>query len=1037
MPTEADRLRGAGPRFAHLHVHTEYSVLDGMAKIPNYIEVAKEDGQLFLGVTDHGVVTPWPEFYKLCRKADIEPVLGEEFYWLDDVNYKPRRGSDEAKQERAHFTVLAKGEAGFRVLSELSTLAHRNFAANKTGKPCLDRAALEAVGADMRHLVVFSGCAASAISRAILGGHMDEAVERTLWWREVAPNWYFEMMHHDTQFDLELNAGLYALAQRYSVPWVITNDPHYVRPEDHQHHDALLAIQTASDVDDPDRFRFDGTGYHLRSRKEMRRVFRRHYGEDIWKPGARETIRIARACKVRIPAWESRIWQFPTYAGSADEDHRILRRMAKAGLERLGLADEPEYVARLKFELKVMKEVGIAALLLITAWAIQKAKEGGKHPELGPIHVGPGRGSICGSLVAYCLRLHLMDPLYYNLRFDRFLNPARPKMPDIDTDFAQSRRDEMYECTRDQFGEDNVVHVAAYSHMKTKRAFQSLAKAHGIDWKERVRISKAMNDEEESAYALPEEITTGYPELVEQLHALAGTKAGYSNHAAGIVIAAPETRIRELMPEMWIASSKRFVGQYDLTAVEDLGLLKQDYLGLRTIDTIWEAVRIIKDTTGEELDPDSWWPDREEGDKKVYRMLAKGRTGGVFQMEGPTNTLGIQAIQPTCFEDIVSCTSLYRTGAISAGFPAIFLRNRENGQESIPYVHPSLEPILGSTWGVVLYQEQVMDMAEQIAGFSGELIADIVEAIKHKKGPLMQSLKPKFLDGCVEHTGMTRKVAIKLWKMIEGYSGYGYNRSHAVAYTFITYQTARLKALWPREYMTALLRTVDVGSPEGKLKRDSYRREALTYGCRIKPPCINRSEVHTTLEADHRTLRLGLADLSGIGPPTALKAILGRSGGRYGSVEAVAEAVRNKGTMEKLQKGGALKTFGVDFDRKERETMLDWQFRDPMRKYRSDYDEVVVLPQGGGDDESDCVLVGQIYKITAAVTQGGKPYRTWKIRWSPTEAFDVRLWSGTESFWALKEGDIVMVTGKWEGRWQNISIGNPRQLRVIKRQKVS
>lgn len=1014
--------------FTHLHVHTEFSVLDGLGTVQHYVDKAVEHGMSALAVTDHGNMCAHPTFYHACRKAGIEPILGQEFYFVDDVAWRPARGSRETP-DRYHVVMLARGRRGYQVLSELSTEGHRNY----YHKPIIDASILDGLSQkDRESLVVLSGCAASIISEAIRRGDQDAAREWLLWWRESFPHFYIELQHHDTEFDLQLNAGLIDLARRYSVPWVVTNDPHYVVKEDHAHHDTLLAIQTAADIDDPARFRFDGDGYHLRTRAEMARVFRRHYEAEVWTQGCRNTARVARLCKTRLPFWETRTWQFPEFADAEGDAYGVLKRLAWSGLRERGLRDRPEYVERLKHELRAIKQAGVSDFLLITRWCVQAGKDAG-------IPVGPGRGSVCGCLVAYLVGIHKIDPVKYKLRFDRFLNIARPRMPDIDTDFGQSGREKMFDIVAEKFGPENVVKVAAYDNMQVKRAFQSIAKAHGISYPDRIRISKLLTKDEEQEYALPEEITLGFPELAAQLHRLAGVRCGLKAHPAGVIIASPEMKLGKLVPQMWIASSKKFVGQYDLDAAEETGLLKEDFLGLRTLDTIEECLKFIERDEGERLDPDAWLPDEEEGDDEVYKMLAAGRTQGVFQCEGPVLARGLQAVGVVDFEDIVSCTSLYRTGPIDAGYPAIFIRNRESGREDIPYVHPLLKPILEDTWGVILYQEQVMDIAEKLAGFDMGQVDDIKEAIKHKRGPLMKSMRPLFVRGCRRTNNIPKEISLSIWKDIEGYSGYSYNRSHAVAYSFTSYQTARLKRHWFPQFMTALVRTVPTSTPEGKERRENYMREMAEWGMKILPPCVNNSEAEATLEWDDDKpgLRLGLADISGIGDSVATKVLEGRPEGGYSDPAEVAAAVRNVGKEGILGASGALLCVGVAPDRTRQEELLRWSFRDRMRRIRMEYENDVMLPTGTGEDEDDCCIVGEIYKVTRGSTKTGKPYLTWKLRWSPSQAFDVRLWSSTERHWGIGVGSIVMVHGTWEGRWQNMSVGNPRAVTLLRRERGS
>jgi DNA polymerase-3 subunit alpha len=1015
--------------FVSLHNHTEYSVLDGLGNIKTqgnrigYVERAVQLGMPALGIMDHGNVCGTPEFYAECRKQGIEPVLGEEFYFVPDAAWRPEKGQ-KGGVDRHHVGVMARGFEGWKVLAELSTATHKQY----YYKPLLDRALVESLGDATQHLTVLSGCAASRLSTLLLEERDEEAVEELLWWREMFPHYYIELMHHDTDFDKRLNEALIDLAKRYDVPWVITNDPHFVVPEDDCHHDTLLAIQTASDIDDPNRFRFDGHGYHLRSRSEMRRTFAQ-YGEEIWKPGARNTLRIARESHTRIPSWETRTWQIPKFP-DVDDAYRELRRLTIRGLDERGLRGDAASVSRAKSELKVFKEAGIADFLLITRDSIIDAVEQG-------IRVGPGRGSVCGTFVGYLIGLHKINSIKYNLLFERFLNPARPRMPDIDTDFSQRRRGEVFERTIDKYGIDNVVHVCTYGRMQVKKAFQSLARAHGVGFQDRIRLSKDIVEDDDGNFILPAEITEKYPELEAQLQRLAGVKVSVSAHPAGVIIADPTARIREQVPEMYIASSKRFVGQFDLDAVEHMGLMKQDFLGLRTLDTIDETLELIKRFRGEEFDPDEWSPDDEPGDDEVYKMLAKGRTHGVFQMEGPTNQRGCRDVKPKNFEDIVSITSLYRTGAISAGFPKIFNENRRNGQEAIPYVHRALKPILGDTWGVVLYQEQVMEFGRTLAGFNMVQVDDIKESIKHKKSDLLKSMKAPFIKGCMETSGMSKGQAAECWKMIEGYSGYGYNRSHAVAYSFLTYQTARLKRFYPAEFICGLLRTVD-----DKDKRDGYLREAVELGITILPPDINESEagaVPVVLEGSDtpNAIRLGFTDYAGIGDKVAEKIVSLRPVGEnesdgYESVAEVEAAVRNIGTMKILLQGSALESLGAKGDKARTEELLNWTFDDRMEPVRRKYRDQIDLPRR---DEDRCTIVGEIVSATKGKTKTNKAYMTWKVRYSITQSFDIRLWSETEKYWSLGKGSIVMVQGTWEGRWQNISVGNPRMVKVIKRVK--
>lgn len=992
-------------------------MLDGLGTIESYVERADEIGMPALAITDHGNVCGLPPFYWECRKTGIEPILGEEFYFVpsvDKARASKKSKKEEKKKDRYHVVLLAKDEAGVQVLSNLSTESHRRF----YYKPLLERSLLEQLGDDAKHLICLSGCAGSIISNKAM--HSKKAVLKEVkWWKKIFPNFYIEIQHHDIDQDEKLNGRLIQVARKLDLPIVITNDPHYVREEDAEHHDALLAIQTVSDLDDPDRFRFDGHGYHLRTRREMRSAFQR-YDKQVWKEGSANTLQIARDCKINIPSWERRTWHIPKFPDT-DDPYRTLKRLALRSLRSRGLDENPEYKNRLKEELKKIKQVGISDFLLITRDCIEWAKEQG-------IPVGPGRGSVCGVLTGYLIGIHKVDSVRYNLLFERFLNPDRPKMPDIDTDFAQSRRDELLDYVREKYGERNIVQVAAYQTMKVKSAFHALAGAHGIEFKDRLNLSKQIEEDDEGDVAWPEEIRDNYSDLIEQMDNLVGLKKSFSSHPAGVLILSEGDEIREMIPEMWVASSKKMIGQFDLDTVTELGLLKQDYLGLRTLDTIWECVRLVEKRHGDEIDPDSWSPDEEEGDRFVYKMLASGRTNGVFQMEGGTNAKGIQSINPKEFEDIVACTALYRAGPIMAGAPDRFLKNKRSKKLNV--IHPAFEEILKDTWGEMIYDEQMFRILNEIAGFSWARVDDAKTAMKKKDPEKMAALKEDAVEGFMTHGGLPRMIANQAWDMIESQARYLFNRSHAVAYSLITYQTARLKCLYQLEFITALMRTVDGSTKENKAKRFSYLSEAKQAGFKIFPPDINTSERRATCHGDNRIM-FGLQDIKGVGIRAADKILKSRPRKGFKNSEEVRQVVGNIGIFKALVEAGALRRFGKKYRSSDQrmEESLEWQFRDPMENYRDKYFEKFKKPKG---DKSTVRIYGQVATVERRKTKSGRDFVVWTVRWAPGEEYRVNIWEDACERWDIKKGSIVRVKGDWSQQWNNISVGDPEQVKVLK-----
>lgn len=1001
-------------------------MLDGKGFVKDYVAQAKALKMPALAITDHGSISGSYEFYTACRSEGIEPILGSEFYFVPDAELV----KSEKIGERFHVVMLARNEAGFRTLTDLTHEAHKRY----YYKPVIDRPLLEGLGDDAQNIVCLSGCAGSIISRLAISEGVGAAENEVEWWSGVFPNFYIELQHHGRDEDRKLNRRLLKLAHRFDLPWVVTNDPHYVFKEEECDHDALLAIQTGSSIDDPNRFRFDGTGYHLRSRKEMARAFA-DYGDEVWKPGAAATLDIAQQCRTDIPAWNNRSWHIPKFPDSSNSQ-RELTRLVRAGLRERGLDSDPAYVKRAKYELKAFKGIvvtdedgnivtSMADFLLITWDIIRYARTLGR--------VGPGRGSTCGSLVAWLLDIHKMDPIRYNLLFERFLNVERPKMPDIDTDFEPRIRERVFAYIQDKYGVEFVMRVAAFQTMKVKGAFQALARSHGITPQDRNKFTKILgvdwaeenelDDEgDEDVSILPEELRDAYPDLAAQMRALVGVKKAISRHAAGVLIFDPTDPVRELIAEQWLPSSKKWAALYDLKTCEKMGLMKQDILGLRTLQTISECLKLVTD----HIEPDLWVPDEEEHDAAIYKMLGRGDVSGVFQMEGSANARGIKEIGPIAFDDIVTCTSLYRAGPLGAGSDKRWLKNRTDGNPRV--IHESLEPILGKTWGEMIYQEQMMEIVNKVAGLSMTKTDEIKEIVRFKNPVMMAEFTDEFTQGCIDTTGMKRSQAKQLWKIIEAQSTYLFNKSHATAYSFLTYQTARLKYLYPLQYTTALIRTVLPKNPRDKERRANYLGELRDRGYTILPPDVNKSREVATCSEKAKTFRFGLMDCSGIGAPSAHRFVTWRK--EMGGVEFDDDLIEvNKRVRDVLLLVGACESIdGPKAKPADLIKILGFDFDDKMAPHRKQYKRKLKIPKF---DNGSCTIIGEISSVSRRETKKGSKFVVWEIKWSASQKFRVNVWEDALDLHHLRKGTIVQVKGRYNKEYGNVSVSDSDQVTVI------
>lgn len=993
-----------------------------MGKIPQYVPVAKKMGMPAISIMDHGSLAGAYEFYSECRKNEIEPVIGMEAYYVPNITLA-REFKDA---ERFHVGILARGERGYRVLKELNDAAQANF----YYKPLLDRNILEGLGADAKHLVCLSGCAGSILSRSIMGAvDIVDYEEELEWWRSIFTHFFMEHQWHNIEgLDRKLNIRLKKSGRQNEIPHVITNDCHYCLEGDSSNHDALLCIQTQSKMDDPNRFKFDGGGYHLASSKEIHSRFATQGFSKQWiDRGLRNSNIIAKNCRTRIPAWESRTWHIPPFPGVRDPQ-KYLTNLVLRGLSETRLSENPTYVSRAKHELAKFKQVGVANFLLIAQEQVLWAKAQG-------IPTGPGRGSVAGSLVAYLIGITEVDSIKYKLRFERFLNPERPKMPDVDFDFSPSGRELVKAHSAELYGAENVIPVGAFQTMKVAGTFRKLASAHGIEWSEINRLSKLLNpiaeegeeEEDEAVAVIPKELREAYPELAEEVAGLVGTRSAISSHASGIMIFDPNDPIKDLIPKMWLARQKKLASAFDLV-VEKIGLLKMDDLGLRTLDTIDVCLKILRDQYDIEVDPTKWVPDDEEDDADVYAMLAKGKTAGVFQFEGKALSRGIKEVGCERFEDMATTTAIYRLGPIMAGADKRLVRNKNEG--IVRVTHPLLTPILEATYGEMAYQEQMMDICHDIAGLSWIDTDDIKEIVRFKDPARMSAYSSKFIEGCKTTSDIDRETATNIWKMIEAQSAYLYNRSHSISYSLISYRTARLKYLYPLQYLTAYLATVKPDSESHKRNRKNVLSECHERGFKILPPEINHSGVHMTCR-DQRTMQFGFADIKGIGEASANKLMNDRiDRGRFYNLEEVVKAT-GKRTREALAGCGALRWIGGPKPKRSQiEEYIDWIFDDPMGEWRSQLENHISFPT---EDKDWAQVAGVLVEKAQKTTKGGKPYNVWVVRWSPSQSFTCQLWSETETYWKTTIGSIVAIEGEWSEKYANISVGDSGQIKILRR----
>jgi DNA polymerase III subunit alpha len=886
----------SNPACAHLHVHSEYSLLDGACKIDALAARAAEFGQPALGLTDHGVMNGAVELHKACSKHGVKPIVGCEIYLVDDHTASGVGGS--RKNERNHLTLLAADDVGYRNLVKLSSAGF--LEGLQRGKPSVDLAQVERYS---KGVIALTGCLASRFCQRLLEGRVGDArahADELL--RVFGPeNVYFELQKNGLAPQEKCNEGIVRIAREVGGSLVGTGDVHYLRREDYEHHTALLCVQTKSTLAAP-KLTFETNEFYLRDTPQMIAAF------EEWPEAIASTLEIAERCTVELELGKQLIPRFKTPDGASERDY--LRARVQEGLRlRYGDPPSPEAVERMEMELDVIDRMGFNAYFLIVWDFVKFAKENG-------IAVGPGRGSAAGSIVSYCLAITDVDPLRYDLLFERFLNPERVSMPDIDIDFSVRGRERVMRYVTDKYGRESVAQIVTFGKMFPRAATRDAARVLGLDYGAGDRLAKLIPDPIMGrAPSFEECLKSGQPlrracdedptakQIIDVAQGLEGIVRNSSIHAAAVVIA--DRPLTDIVPLQLADAGTgedgertfRTVTQFSMKPIEEIGILKMDFLGLRNLDVIEDALDIIERSTGERPDMTTLPLD----DASTYEMLARGDSTGVFQFESDGMREALRKVRPTEFEDLIALNALYRPGAMDQ-IPA-YARGKHQ-PAAISYPDERLRPILESSKGVILYQEQSMQIAKTLAGFSGAKADDLRKAIGKKNRVAMAKLKPEFVDGC-RASGTSEQVIEFLWNTNEKSADYSFNRSHAACYGLIGYRTAWLKASYPAEYMAALISSVM--STKDKVPFFVARCEEM--GIEILPPDVNLSDHEFTVVEGN--IRFGLDAVKGVGYQ-AVEAIkrAREEGGEFISLWDFCERVDgrtvNKKAIEALIKCGAL-----------------------------------------------------------------------------------------------------------------------------------
>ena len=910
--------------FVPLHNHSDYSLLDGASQLPGMVERAQQLGMPAVALTDHGVMYGAIELLKLCKGTDLKPIIGNEMYVINGSIDDPQ----QKKEKRYHLVVLAKNATGYRNLVKLTSISHLRGMRGRGifSRACIDKHLLKQYS---EGLIVATACLGGEIPQAILRGRPEVARDVARWYQNIfGEDFYLEIQDHGSPEDRIVNVEIVKIARELGIELVATNDAHYLSKQDVEAHDALLCVLTGKLISDEKRLRYTGTEY-IKSEEEMKRLFADHLEPTVVEEAIANTVKVAEKVEAYDILGHYQMPRFPIPEGHTAVTY--LREVTEQGLrDRLELnadsAVDPLYADRMAHELQIMEQMGFPTYFLVVWDYIRFAREQN-------IPVGPGRGSAAGSLVAYALGITNIDPVSNGLLFERFLNPERKSMPDIDTDFCIERRGEVIDYVTERYGEDKVAQIITFNRMTSKAVLKDVARVLDIPYGDADRLAKLIPVVRGKPAKLKAMIGSESPNpefrekyesdptvkrWVDMAMRIEGTNKTFGVRAAGVVIAADP--LDELVP-LQRNNDGQVITQYFMEDVESMGLLKMDFLGLKNLTMIDKTLELVEVSSGERVDPDRLPPQ----DPDTFALLARGDLEGIFQLESSGMRQIVRDLKPSSLEDISSILALYRPGPLDAGLIPKFI-NRKHGREAIDFAHTTLEPILSETYGIMVYQEQIMRIAQDLAGYSlGQ--ADLLRrAMGKKKVSEMQKHRGIFVKGASER-GVAESISDELFDQMVLFAEYCFNKSHSTAYGAVTYQTAYLKAHYPVAYMAALL-TVNAGAAD-KVQR--YISNCNAMGIEVLPPDVNASRIDFTPTGER--ILFGLSAVRNLGDGAIRQLISEREcGGAFRSLadlcDRLPSSALNRRGLEALIHCGALDALDDSGNRAQLmadlDLLLDW-----------------------------------------------------------------------------------------------------------------